>query len=173
MESSRKLKNSCGSIVKPGMEALSRPFSQAQSEKRALPPSPKRNLAIRNDRGPIAFFRLSAQHLRELYYRGHKRNPEAASKAQIRLRIHCQYRGRGIGYSVPMHDAFARSVNASSSIVDFRPMRVSLDGALHDGRGTPTVNCFRQEHQVGRFLSIFEERLTRRAYLRTHGQPTR
>ena len=56
---------------------------------------------------------------------------------------------------------------------DFRPMRVSLDGALHDGRGTPTVNCFRQEHQVGRFLSIFEERLARRAYLRTHGQPTR
>jgi hypothetical protein len=56
---------------------------------------------------------------------------------------------------------------------DFRPMRVSLDGALHDGRGTPTVNCFRQEHQVDRFLSIFEERLTRRAYLRTHGQPTR
>ena len=54
-----------------------------------------------------------------------------------------------------------------------RPMRVSLDGALHDGRGTPTVNCFRQEHQVGRFLSIFEERLARRAYLRTHGQPTR
>ena len=54
-----------------------------------------------------------------------------------------------------------------------RPMRVSLDGALHDGRGTPPVNCFRQEHQIGRFLSIFEERLARRAYLRTHGQPTR
>ena len=31
----------------------------------------------------------------------------------------------------------------------------------------------RQEHQVGRLLSIFEERLARRAYLRTHGQPTR
>jgi len=31
----------------------------------------------------------------------------------------------------------------------------------------------RQEHKFGRFLSIFEERLTRYAYLRTHSQPTR
>jgi hypothetical protein len=31
----------------------------------------------------------------------------------------------------------------------------------------------RQEHQLGRFLSIFEERLARRAYLRTHGEPSR
>ena len=31
----------------------------------------------------------------------------------------------------------------------------------------------RQEHQVGRFLGIFEKRLARRAYLRTHGQTTR
>jgi len=30
----------------------------------------------------------------------------------------------------------------------------------------------RLEHQVDRFLSIFEERLARRAYLRSHGQPT-
>src|SRR5271154_3969880 len=30
----------------------------------------------------------------------------------------------------------------------------------------------RQEHQVGRFLSIFEERLARRTYLCTHGQAT-
>ena len=30
----------------------------------------------------------------------------------------------------------------------------------------------RQEHQVGRFLSLFEERLARRAYPRTHGQAT-
>ena len=36
----------------------------------------------------------------------------------------------------------------------------------------PTVPAPRQEHQVGRFLSIFEERLARRAYLRTHGQAT-
>ena len=35
------------------------------------------------------------------------------------------------------------------------------------------LNAPRQEHQVGRFLSIFEERLARRAHLRTHGQPTR
>ena len=31
----------------------------------------------------------------------------------------------------------------------------------------------RQENQFGGFLSLFEERLARRAYLRTHGQPTR
>ena len=67
--------------------------------------------------------------------------------------------------SVPPDQTFPTDEN--------RATRVSLDGALHDGRGTPTVNCFRQEHQVGRFLSIFEERLTRRAYLRTHGQPAR
>ncbi len=36
----------------------------------------------------------------------------------------------------------------------------------------PTVPAPRQEHQVGRFLSIFEERLARRAYPRTHGQAT-
>src|SRR5271156_5719265 len=35
------------------------------------------------------------------------------------------------------------------------------------------ISTPRQEHQVGRFLSLFEERLSRRAYLRTHGQPTR
>jgi hypothetical protein len=28
----------------------------------------------------------------------------------------------------------------------------------------------RQEHQVGRFLSLFDERLARRAYPRTHGR---
>ena len=28
----------------------------------------------------------------------------------------------------------------------------------------------RQEHQVGRLLGVFEQRLTRRAHLRTHGQ---
>jgi hypothetical protein len=30
-----------------------------------------------------------------------------------------------------------------------------------------------QEHQVGRFLSIFEQRLAWCSYLSTHGQPTR
>jgi hypothetical protein len=30
-----------------------------------------------------------------------------------------------------------------------------------------------QEHQLGRFLSISEERFTRHPYLRTHGQATR
>ena len=54
---------------------------------------------------------------------------------------------------------------------------VTLRRILHHtgagGRGTPTLNCFRQEHQVGPFFSIFEELLARRAYLRTHGQPTR
>ena len=34
-------------------------------------------------------------------------------------------------------------------------------------------DALRQEHQVGRFLSIFEQRLARRSYLSTHGQPTR
>jgi hypothetical protein len=29
-----------------------------------------------------------------------------------------------------------------------------------------------QKHQFGSFLSLFEERLPHRAYLRTHGQPT-
>ncbi len=37
----------------------------------------------------------------------------------------------------------------------------------------PHVSTPRLEHQVGRFLSIFEERPARHAYLRTHGQPTR
>ena len=31
----------------------------------------------------------------------------------------------------------------------------------------------RQENQFGGFLSLFEERLAWRAYLRAHGQPTR
>ncbi len=35
------------------------------------------------------------------------------------------------------------------------------------------ISTPRQEYQFGRFLSVFEERLARRAYLRTHGQPTR
>ena len=30
-----------------------------------------------------------------------------------------------------------------------------------------------QEHQVGRFLGVFQERLARHAHLRTHGQATR
>ena len=30
-----------------------------------------------------------------------------------------------------------------------------------------------QEHQVGRFLGILEQRVARRPYPRTHGQPTR
>ena len=34
------------------------------------------------------------------------------------------------------------------------------------------ISTPRQEHQVGRFLGIPEERLARRAYLRTHGQAT-
>jgi len=37
----------------------------------------------------------------------------------------------------------------------------------------PRVSTPRLEHQVGRFLSIYEERLARCAHLRTHGQPTR
>src|ERR1700761_2931665 len=42
-----------------------------------------------------------------------------------------------------------------------------LKRALVDPSDAP-----RQEHQVGRFLSIFEECLARCAYLRTHGQAT-
>jgi len=38
------------------------------------------------------------------------------------------------------------------------------------GRATPVP---RQEHQFRGFLSLFEERLSRRPYLSTHGQPTR
>ena len=34
------------------------------------------------------------------------------------------------------------------------------------------ISTPRQEHQISRFLSIFEERLARRAYPRTHGQAT-
>lgn len=60
-------------------------------------------------------------------------------------------------------------------------MRVSPGGALHNVGGTPNVKCSvsdnsdapRQENQLGRFLSSFGERLTRNAYVRTHGQPTR
>ena len=53
--------------------------------------------------------------------------------------------------------------------------------ALHDRRETSTVKWIvsddpsdapRQEHQVGCFLSIFEERLARRADPRAHGQAT-
>src|SRR5271154_6697806 len=32
------------------------------------------------------------------------------------------------------------------------------------------ISAPRQEHQVGRFLGVFEERLARRAHLRTHRQ---
>ncbi len=34
-------------------------------------------------------------------------------------------------------------------------------------------DALRQEHQVGRIVSIFEQRLAWRSYLSTHGQPTR
>jgi hypothetical protein len=62
-----------------------------------------------------------------------------------------------------------------AAIALYRSLRFAPD-ELQPPRYKGTVSddpsdTSRQEQQIGRFLSIFEERLARRAYLRPHGQP--
>ena len=56
--------------------------------------------------------------------------------------------------------------------MDFAPDELEplpYEGIVSDN----SLDALRQEHQVGRFLSIFEQRLAWRSDLSTHGQPTR
>lgn len=71
------------------------------------------------------------------------------------------------GGQVARHIAFA--LDRFLHFAPDEPKPLPYEGIVSDDPS----DALRQEHQVGRIFSIFEQRLAWRSYLSAHGQPTR
>jgi hypothetical protein len=79
----------------------------------------------------------------------------------------CPDMGTAAGGQVARHIALA--LDRSLHFAPDEPKPLPCEGIVSDDPS----GALRQQHQVGRILSIFEQRLAWRSYLSTHGQPTR